>query len=234
MTQKTHKTQKTAVHTVKKKHKKSNRTRTIFWVCLVLLLTPCVILAWILISSALDSGSPVLGHRYDNDLNPAITKTEMKSVKEAVSSISGVESVDVEMATATLRIYADITDSATSETAFSTADSIYTAVTQILDPSVYFTQHDDMKMYDLDIHVYNLSDDRDSDAFVYVEKIKNSGMEEPTQQLVSTAIDEELAQSLRDEVEARKNPTPTPESSSDSITVGGQDNEDTPTPTPAE
>ena len=59
-------------------------------------------------------------------------------------------------------------------------------------------------------------------------------MEEPTQQLVSSAIDEELAQSLRDEVEARKNPTPTPDASSDSITVGGQDNEATPTPTPEE
>lgn len=189
----------------RKKVKKSGVGMTVvFWICLALIVVPVAILGWILISSSIESSAPVLGSRYDGDLDPAITKTNMSDIKTSVETIDGVESVDVEMATATLRVYADINDDANSDTASAKADEVYNAVAAILDPSVYFTQTDDKKMYDLEIHVYNHAEEENEDTYVYVIKNKSSSMSEPKTQLVSEPLDAELAQSLRDAVTARK------------------------------
>ena len=75
------------------------------------------------------------------------------------------------------------------------------------------------KQYDLEIHVYNLSKNRDSDDFVYVIMTKTSGMDTASTQLVSEPIDAELAQQLRDDVENRNNPKPTADDDGD-MTVG--------------
>jgi hypothetical protein len=80
-------------------------------------------------------------------------------------------------------------------------------------------------MYDLEIHVFNLDKNRDSDDFVYVIMTKTSGMETASTQLVSEPIDPELAQQLRDDVESRKNPSPTPDDDED-MTVGVDETEE--------
>ena len=124
---------------------------------------------------------------------------------------------------------ADIADDAGADTANAKADEIYGVITSVLDPSVYFTQADGKKMYDLEIHVYNLKDNRESDEFVYVIETKTSGMESPLKQTVSEPIDAELAQSLRDAVEERKAAEEQQEQVSENteeggeITIGGED-----------
>lgn len=188
----------------KKRKSGGHGTAVVFWICLVLIIAPFAILGWILVSSSMDSDKPVLGNRYEGDLDPAITKSDMENVSDAVSAIEGVESVDVEMPTATLRVYADINDDADSAAASAKADEVYNAVAGILDPSVYFTQTDTEKMYDLEIHVYNHLEDTDPETYVYVIKNKTSSMTDPKTQLVSEPLDAELAQSLRDAVTARQ------------------------------
>ncbi len=204
----------------KKSRKKNRRTAIIFWTCLVLILTPFLVLGWILLSAWLDTGSPILGERYDGDLNPAITRSDLDSIASSVRSMPEVESVDVELATATLRVYADVDDNMTAEAERVTADAIYQAVASVLDPSVYFTQTESKKMYDLEIHVYNLSKNRDSEEFAYVIETRTSSMTEPVVNIVSEPIDAALAQQLRDNVENRGKPTPTPDETGE-ITVGG-------------
>ncbi len=221
MTAKPSKTKKTAA---RKSKKKSRRTAIIFWVCLLLLLAPFVVLGWILLSAWLDTGSPILGARYDGDLDPAITKSNLDEIRSTVNSMAGVDSVDVELATATLRVYVDVDDNATVESERETVGNVYRTVTGILDPYVYFTQTDTKKMYDLEIHVFNLSKNRDSDEFAYVIETKTSSMEEPIVNVVSEPIDAALAQQLRDNVENRDKPTPTPDETGE-ITVGGEEGE---------
>lgn len=189
--------------------KRLRRARTGFWIALILFVLPFAVLGWILFSAWMDSGSPVLGNRYENDLDPAITKTELDTILEETSAVSEVESADVQLATGTLRVYADITDSATVDTANSIADQIYTVVTSVLDPSVYFSQHDGEKMYDLEIHVYNYADQdqREEDSFVYVIETKTSSMDAPAKQTMSEPLDAELAEQLRQDVTNRNNPT---------------------------
>ncbi|MBP3891514.1 MAG: hypothetical protein J6D29_05005 [Solobacterium sp.] len=216
--------------TPKKKVKRSvtkkqmRRVRIIFWVCLLLLLIPVLIFGWILLSAALDTGSPILGDRYKDDLDPAITKAELDQIRDNVADLSGVEKSEVHMATATLRVYADISDSASIDTAKSTADRVYQTVTAVLDPSVYFTQTDSKKMYDLEVHVYNKVSEADDDSVVYVVETKTSSMEAPVSQVVSEPIDAELAQQLRDNVENRGKPTPTPDESGE-MTLTGEEME---------
>jgi copper chaperone CopZ len=220
----------------KPKKRRSSRTAMIFWICLVLVAAPLIILGWILFSSAMNTHKPVLGDRYKDDLNPAIKSEQMKEVKTKSEGVEGVQSVDVEMATATLRVYVDVADDATAETATATADSVYKAVAEVLDPSVYFTKTDSEKMYDLEIHVYTEAERKNTEGenFVYVIETKTSSMDAPASEIVSTAKDAALAQQLRDDVTARKAAAASTAAATDggTITVGG--NEVQATEAPAE
>ncbi|MBQ9329072.1 MAG: hypothetical protein IJ225_11155 [Solobacterium sp.] len=207
----------------RKKAKASTGTKVLFWIVLIIFLIPFLVMGYILLSAMMDQGKPVIGSRYDNDHDPAITSAEVSEVESAVKGVSGVESSFANLATGTLRVYADISDSASAESAENTARTIYNKVTGVLNPSVYFSQNNGMKMYDLEIHVYNQNKDSDSN-FVYVIATRTSSMSEPIYQLVSEPIDGELAESLRQAVENRNNPTPTP----DELTVGDGDVEELP------
>ena len=111
------------------------------------------------------------------------------------------------------------------DTANSVADQIYSSVTSTLDPAVYFTQHDNEKMYDLEIHVYNYADskDRDSDSFVYVIDTKTSSMDAPAKQTMSEPLNAELAQQLRQAVEDRNNPQPSASANAADLSGGSSD-----------
>ena len=152
----------------------------------------------------MDSHSPVLGNRYENDLNPAITKDQLKQVDEAVGKLDGVTGHSVHLATGTLRVYVDVAEDSTAEVVQDVTGRAYEAVVAILDPNVYFSQGNDMKMYDLEIHTSNMKDGRDKDNFIYGIFTKTSAMSAPQYQLVSSPKNAEVAQSLRDAVAARK------------------------------
>ena len=186
----------------------------------LLIITPFIVLGWILLSASLDTGTPILGDRYVGDLDPAISKSDISNVKKSVDGINGVESSFVELATATLRVYVDVEDSYSDTQASDVAKSAYDSVVGVLDVNKYFTQTDSKKMYDLEIHVYNLKKNRDQDNFSYVILTKTSSMSDSKIQVVSTPIDAELAQQLRDDVEARNNPTPKTEEKNEEKLVG--------------
>ena len=176
----------------------------VFTVCLILILAPAIYFGWMLASTYMDSHSPVLGNRYENDLNPAITKDQLKQVDEAVGKLDGVTGHSVHLATGTLRVYVDVAEESTAEVVQDVSGRAYEAVVAILDPNVYFSQGNDMKMYDLEIHTSNMKDGRDKDNFIYGIFTKTSAMSAPQYQLVSSPKNPEIAQSLRDAVEARK------------------------------
>lgn len=198
-------TQKMNNETKIRKSHRSRRTIAVFWICLILVVTPIAILGWMLVSSAMDTHNPVLGNRYEGDLDPAITQEQIDTINTSVAAIDGVEAEFSNMATATLRIYAKVANTATKEDATAMAQNIYSTVTATLDPTVYFAQADGKKMYDLEIHVYNMTadEDRTADTFVYVIGTKTSNMTDPQYQTVSEARYPELAQQLRDDVANR-------------------------------
>lgn len=190
---------------------------------LLIVSLPFIILVVILLSAASNTGKPLLGQRFLNDLDPAITKSNISDVEKVIKAEKDVDKVTIELVTATMRVYVNIKDTATEEEAKAMASTVYKNLDSILSIDKYFTSQDGKKMYDLEIHVFNLSKKMDGDNFVYVIQNKNAMMKEPHLQLVSKPLNEELAQQLRDDVEARKNPTPKPESSEE---VVGTDEEE--------
>lgn len=211
------------VKTKKKSNKKLDASTMIIIVGLIIIMIPFLVLGYILLSDSMKTGSPITGDRFVNDLDPAITETDLSSMNASIQNIDGVEEVECILKTATLRIYVDVDDNKTSEEVQTMTESIYEVVTDELDEATYFSQNGSKKMYDLEVHVYNLKENRDSDDFVYVIANKNSSMEKMAIQVVSEPKDPDLAKELLDELEAKNNPAP--EVNEDSVTVGGESDE---------
>lgn len=207
--------------TKEKKAKKKGRMDAATWIIIIGLLIiaiPCAAFAYILLSAQAATGTAISGDRFTGDLDPAITETQMTDVATAVQTIEGVESSEVILKGATLRVYVDTLDEMTPEVAEQIAYQAYDKLVEVCDPSVYFTQTASKKMYDVEVHAYNLEENRDSEEFVYVIVNKSSSMEAPIARLVSEPLDPELAAQLLEKLDRKLNPEKY-ETSGD-ITVG--------------
>ena len=205
-----------------KKAKKKGRLDAASWIIIIGLLiiaVPCAAFLYILLSAQAATGTAISGDRFTGDLDPAITETQMANVVTSVETIEGVESAEVILKSATVRVYVDTLDEMTPEVAEGIANQAYEKLTAECDPSVYFTQTASKKMYDIEVHVYNLTENRDSEEFVYVILSKSSSMEAPIARLVSEPLDPELATQLLEKLDRKLNPEKY-ETNSDEITVG--------------
>ena len=204
------------------KEKKKGRLDAASWIIIIGLLiiaVPCAAFLYILLSAQAATGTAISGDRFTGDLDPAITETQMANVVTSVESIEGVESAEVILKSATVRVYVDTLDEMTPEVAEGIANQAYEKLTAECDPSVFFTQTASKKMYDIEVHAYNLTENRDSEEFVYVILSKSSSMEAPIARLVSEPLDPELAAQLLEKLDRKLNPEKY-ETNSDEITVG--------------
>ena len=83
-----------------------------------------------------------------------------------------VESVEVNLIIATLRINIDTKDDASSAKVKSIMNEAYDKVNDILPIKKYFTNNDSDKMDDLEVHVYNCIPDDKHSADDQIYKIK--------------------------------------------------------------
>lgn len=65
---------------------------------------------WILLSAYINTGKPINGNRFMNDLDPAIENSQITTINDSIKGISGVEKVDIILRTATFRVYVDVKD----------------------------------------------------------------------------------------------------------------------------
>ncbi len=138
----------------KKEKKRLSRSAIVLIVGLIIIAIPVCIFVGILGVSALQTGSPREGSRFEGDLDPAITDSDVTALKEKLSSLSSVEEVEVIVKEGQLRIFIDTNDSLSEEQVDSILSSAYNAVNSSLPISTYFTATDSKKMYDLQINVY--------------------------------------------------------------------------------
>ena len=125
--------------------RKTNKANIVLIVGLIIIAIPLLIVGWVIISATLDTGTPILGDRYENDLDPAITKSDITNIENSVKGLSGVEKVNVELATATLRVYVDVEDGYTADMATSKASEAFNSVLGVLDLGTYFSQTETKK-----------------------------------------------------------------------------------------
>lgn len=189
---------------MEKQKRKLSKSALILIIGILIILIPCLIFAGILLSSAMESNKPVIGKRFENDLQTKITNSDASDVEKAIKTIAGVEKVEVDgIETGQLVILIDAIDSYTSEEINNIANEAYDKVVSILPVQTYFTASESNKNYDLAIHVYNRNSANDDyDSWSYTILTKNSKMELPTTQVVSQAKDENLAKELRGELES--------------------------------
>lgn len=145
-----------------------------------------------------DTGTPILGNRFQGDLNPAIEQSHITTITDRINGLDGVENCNVNVIVATMRINVDAKDSLDAEAISALTENIYQTVIEVLPVEQYFTLMDTQKQYDLEINVYN--DLSLEDDFIMYSIIKNSPMETYILQDVSTPLNAELAQELRDYV----------------------------------
>lgn len=142
----------------KKENKRLSRSALVLIVGLIIIAIPVCIFVSILGISALQTGSPREGSRFDNDLDPAITSDDVSNLQQKLSILGQVENVEVVLSEGQLRIFIDTNDNLTEEQVDSILTSAYNAVNSSLPITKYFTATESKKMYDLQINVYTTAE----------------------------------------------------------------------------
>ena len=186
--------------TTKKEKKKLSKGAIVLIIGLVIIAIPVIVFLTIIISAALKTGTPILGNRFDGDLNPAITTADTEYLEKTIEGINGVEDCTIVLTSAQYRVNVDTNDSLTAEEIEKLTVDVYNAVNSKLPVSTYFTASDSKKMYDLSINVYNFVDS-ENEKMTYYILTKNSKMEAYSIQCVSEPVDEDLAKELRGETD---------------------------------
>lgn len=184
---------------------KTNKTTNFLesnWIVKVtalVILIPVVIVAVLLLTSIEDSGEPVTGDRFDNHL---VNEIDNKKVKEVENNLAynNVDSVQVNLKSATLRVLIDANDAVDASGIEALANDAYNKVTAVLPVDQYFTNvasnDGTAKMYDLEIHVYNFVPTDEMGGQLYAIRYKNAPNKESGFNWVSVPKNEELTQTL--------------------------------------
>ncbi|MDF9823761.1 ABC-type Na+ efflux pump permease subunit [Breznakia sp. PF5-3] len=179
--------------------KKTNKRRPnwILRFTLIVIAVPLIILAWVLMTSLETSGEPVVGNRFDNQLDPAITEKKVDELKGKFT-YAEAENVEVNLKSATLRITIDVADATTDEQITAIMNDVYAKVDETLPIATYFTNKKAVKMYDLEINVYNyIPDDTNRAGYIYHLLTKNAGNDGPEHSIPSQPKNQSTADDLK-------------------------------------
>ena len=149
---------------VKRQKKRLSKSALVLIIGILIIAIPIAIFLAILGISALQTGSPRLGSRFNNDLNPEISNSQVEALASELKAMSSVEEVEVILAQGQLRIFVDTDDNMSDEQFDSLVTSVYSKVNSSLPIDTYFTATDTEKMYDLAINVYTKAQASDLDA----------------------------------------------------------------------
>lgn len=179
----------------KKKH------NWLLWVTLVVILIPCLLMLYIIIGSHRSSNSPVEGDRFDGTLNPAITEEDRTALQSSLN-LDGVESVSVNLTSATLRVIINTQDDLSEAAITDIMNTAYDTVIAKLPVETYFTNKTEgstvSKMYDLEVEVYNIipANNEQKASQIHMTRIKNSAAESDVTSILSSPKNEEISDGL--------------------------------------
>lgn len=182
----------------KTKGKVSGKSKTLYIATGIVILIPILLLAYIYFGAKENSGKPVVGTRFKNALDPAISEEEISKVKDALS-FDGIDNIEINLKSATLRIIIDTSDDISEDALDTMLDTAYEKVDEILPVKTYFSNKDDgTKMYDLDIHVYNFipDDTHSDDDQIYKERVKNASNKKVVTDTISSPRNKDVAEDL--------------------------------------
>ena len=179
--------------TKKKKVLKLNFSNIVFALGILFILIPTTVIGVILLQSSMQTGNVIVGNRFTNDLNPAITEDLQNLGKEAMQSVSGVEVVEMNLKAATLRLTVNLPSGKDEANYMSLIESSLSKLNEAIPFDTYFNDTDSMKMYDLEV---NYVDALDNTKSIYYQVIKNANMETWRVQNLLVPVNPELAAEL--------------------------------------
>ncbi len=147
-----------------KAKKKLSRSALVLIFGLIIIAVPVIIFLSILGISAMQTGSPREGSRFDGDLDPTITSADVDALKGDIEGLGSFEAVDVILSQGQLKIFIDTPDSYTEQQVDSLLTAAYNKVNSRLPISKYFTATESKKMYDLQINVFTTAEASEIEA----------------------------------------------------------------------
>jgi len=165
------------------------------------------IFALIMFNALSETGKTVVGNRFQLELNPSIENAKLTEIKSALDGQSTTVKSSVNLKSATLRIMVQVNSTLTDEELQTTILSIKDLVNTSLPIETYFTSTPDIKMYDLEIHIFNAVEAVSTETFAYHYFIlsKNANMLDWKIQEVSAPVNPELAAQLKAILEEKSN-----------------------------
>jgi spore coat protein CotF len=164
--------------------------------------------AWILYGAISEKGHIIVGSRFQMELDPAIEKAKITEVKTAIEANSFAVKTSVNLRSATLRILVQINGELTDAELSAAILKIKDDVNAALPIDTYFTSTPDIKMYDLEIQVYNGTEPVSTETFTYHHFIlvKNANMVSWQIQDVSVAVNPEMRAILEERLNSFNTP----------------------------
>lgn len=173
-------------------------------VMIILIAIPSGIVVNLLYQGYIRTGTPIFGDRFEGDLNPSITNQQMKRITDSLKTMNGIENAESHLQTGTYKIYINVDDNIASEAYEPLAQQAITAVYEVLPEATYFTSTETRRQYDLEISLYNSTDLSEEEPLIYMLAYKNGMMETSNFQMLSNAVNPELAEKLRADEIARQ------------------------------
>lgn len=184
-----------------KKNKLKNLSKSnkiLYSAAIIVIVVPLLLLGYIYLSAKENTGKPTEGSRFGESLNPAIESKKVDEVKASMA-FEGVDGVEVNLISATLRVSIDVNDAGAADTIEAIMNQAYENVNAILPIETYFTNNkSSVKMYDLEVHVYNYIPDetKPADGQIYMIKTKTAAATEANVSVPTTAKNPDVANQL--------------------------------------
>lgn len=188
------------VKTKKQKKAPSNQggkySLLIIFVMVVLIAIPSFLVGSIIYDSYMKTGVPTVGQRFENDLVNKISEDNLKQLESSLGTVDNVESVSVELQSATLKVYVNVEDSFEKEGYPDLTKQVYDQLATILSIEKYFTSSGNVKNYDLEITVFQNSSKLSKETGPYFVLLKNAPMPEPKVYNYGDPLNPELVKNL--------------------------------------
>lgn len=176
---------------------KLKKPHVILWLGIIIVLVPCIILGVVLMNSLENSREPVVADRFKHELNPAITETDLASIRSNLN-YDNIDNLEVNLISATLRVMINTSDDMAEGDLLWILNDAADKIAAVLPIETYFTNSAATKMYDLEIHVYNTTKGSEALPQIYYVKTKNAANEDWVIDNYTVAKNPELAKSILD------------------------------------
>lgn len=184
-------------------------------------LIPSLIIGGILLQSSLQTGSVIAGNRFNNDLEPEITKDLVGLTEEAIIALPNVTVNEINLKAATLRITVTIPSGLDEESKLELVQDIMDKINGVVPFSEYFTATDTKKMYDLEVNIIDKVGDTHT---TYIQVVKNANMETFSVQDLLTPVNPELAQQLLDKLNEKNQDSTNTDGTTDNTNTESEGN----------